>query len=182
VSTEPSAVPPESTAPSASPESTPSASPTPGETTPPPTPGEASCSGSNDNRAFFEQAASVMSWAVYCAVLPTGWYVETGSYRLAAGGHLEITYRGPSDAHLAMAEGNICDQTTDVDTCAPRDAVIGPAAFDDQAGELGRLSNGLVLDVNRGGDPSWRVTGIGLSEADFTAICAAMYHVPPGLN
>jgi hypothetical protein len=169
--------------PTATPEATPpDVSPTPGEATPTPSTGVVLCTGTIGNRAFYEQAASVMSWAVYCPVLTTGWYVETGDYRLAAGGHLEITYRGPGDAHLAMAEGNICYQTTDVDTCAPRDMVIGPAAFGDQDGELGRLSNGLVLDVNRGGNPSWRVTGIGLSEADFSAICAAMYHVPPGLN
>lgn len=122
-----------------------------------------------------------MSWAVYCAVLPDGWFVESGSYRLANNGHLEITYRGPADAHLAMAEGNICDGLgEDVDACAPRDSIIGAALLGDQTGELGRLANGLVLDVERGANPSWRVTGLGIAEADFQALCAAMLRVAPG--
>lgn len=122
-----------------------------------------------------------MSWAVYCAVLPDGWFVESGSYRLANDGHLEVTYRGPGDAHLAMAEGNICDGLGgDVDACAPRDSVIGPAMLGDQTSELGRLANGLVLDVERGANPSWRVTGLGISEADFETLCAAMLRVVPG--
>lgn len=122
-----------------------------------------------------------MSWAVYCAVLPDGWFVESGSYRLANGGRLEVTYRGPGNADLAIAEGNICDGLgPDVEACAPRDALIGSAALADRTGELGRLANGLVLDVDRGANPSWRVTGLGISEADFGAIGAAMLRVAPG--
>ena len=56
------------------------------------------CTGSESNGAFFTQAAAGMAWSVYCAVLPDGWYLETGSYRLANEGHLEVTYRGPGDA------------------------------------------------------------------------------------
>jgi hypothetical protein len=118
-----------------------------------------------------------MSWAVYCGVVPAGWFLETGSYRLADGGRLEVTYRGPSDAHLALVEGNVCAGANEIETCAPRDAVIGPAMFGDLEGELGRLSNGLVLDVDRGSTPSWRATGLGLSEDDFRAINTALLHV-----
>lgn len=122
-----------------------------------------------------------MSWPVYCAVLPAGWSVETGNYTVANGGHLNITYRGPGNAHLALAEGNVCDGLgTDIDVCAPRDAVIGPAAFGDQVGELGQEGTGLVLDVDRGANPSWRVTGLGISAADFTLLCAAMFNVTAG--
>ncbi len=119
-----------------------------------------------------------MAWPVYCAVLPDGWFLETGTYRLANGGRLDVTYRGPGDAHVAMSEGNVCDSVgTDVDVCAPRDTVIGPIALGDKTGELGRLANGLVLDVDRGANPSWRVTGLGISEADFVAWCAALLRV-----
>ncbi len=128
-----------------------------------------------------------MSWPVYCAVLPTGWFLENGSFRLANGGHLEVSYRGPDDARLAISEGNVCDGIgtndgigTDVDACAPRDTVIQVAAMGDQTGELGRLANGLVLDVERGANPSWRVTGSGISEADFVVLCAAMLRVAVG--
>jgi hypothetical protein len=113
-----------------------------------------------------------MSWPVYCAVLPDGWFLEAGSYRLANGGHLEAAYRGPGDARVTILEGNLCDGA-DVETCAPRDAVIGPADFGDRAGELGRLGNGLVLDVDRGSTPSWRAIGSGLAEDAFRTIGAA---------
>jgi hypothetical protein len=160
----------------------PSASPGPSETaggtstiepTGTPVAPAAGCSGNDGNRDFFDQAAISMSWPVYCAVLPGGWFLETGSYRLAAGGHLEVTYRGPADAHLVIEEGNLC-AGTDVEACAPRDAVIGPATFGDLEGELGRLANGLVLDVDRGATPSWRATGLGLTEEAFRAVCAAL--------
>ncbi|TAK02292.1 MAG: hypothetical protein EPO36_02570 [Chloroflexota bacterium] len=134
------------------------------------------CSGSDDNRTFFHQAALSMGWPVYCAVLPDGWFLETGSFRLAKGGYLEVTYRGPADAHLALAEGNICDGA-DVETCAPRDAVIGPAPFGDREGELGRLATSLVLDLDRGATPSWRATGLGLTEEAFRGLAEALIEV-----
>ncbi|HEX5591207.1 MAG TPA: hypothetical protein VFX65_13030 [Candidatus Limnocylindrales bacterium] len=140
--------------------------------TPPPTPAGA-CSGSDANREFFAQAAASMHWSVYCAVLPDGWFVENGTYRLASGGRLDITYRGPGGAHLSLAEGNLCEGS-EVDECAPRDAVIGPAAFGDRQGELGQLATGLVLDVDRGANPSWRATGLGLTEEAFRGIGEAL--------
>jgi len=155
---------------------TPPTEPDPTATFVEPSAAAAGCTGSDENREFFRQAGASMAWAVYCAVLDDGWFLATGSYRLANGGHLEVTYQGPGDARMAVLEGDICEGT-DVDTCAPRDAVIGPAAFGNQDGELGRLSNGLVLDVDRGASPTWRATGLGLSEDEFRAICAAFIAV-----
>ncbi len=178
-----SGAPSTSSAPAASPTATPGGGdpqPTPssGGSSPRPSDGAPACSGSDANRTFFTQAAGAMSWAVYCAVLPDGWFLETGTYRLAEGGQLLVTYRGPADVHIAMAQGNVCDGVgADVDVCAPRDAVIGPAVIGDRTGDLGRLANGLVLDVDRGANPSWRITGLGVTEADFLAICAAMLKV-----
>jgi hypothetical protein len=154
--------------------------PPPPTVTPPPTVING-CSGSAENQTFFAEAAKAMRWPVYCAVLGDHWFLDTGTYRLANGGELEVAYNGPGDVHISIVEGNVCDQVgSDIDVCAPRDSVIGPAPLGDQMGELARLSNGLVLDVDRGANPSWRVTGLGLSEAAFRAICAAMYRVPPG--
>ena len=165
---------------SSSPPPTPADTALPSTATPPPV-AINGCSGSEENQSFFAEAAKAMSWPVYCAVLGDHWFLQDGTYRLANGGELEVSYNGPGDAHIAIVEGNVCDQVgSDINVCAPRDSVIGPAPFGDQTGELGRLSNGLVLDVDRGANPSWRVTGLGLSEADFRAICAAMLRVPPG--
>ncbi len=160
--------------PTATPVSLPTATPTDLGSSPSPSGAATQCSGSDANLAFFAQAAGAMSWSVYCAVVPTGWYLESGSFRLANGGALDVTYRGPGDIYLAISEGNICAGVTDVDVCAPRDNVISPAAMGDRTGVLGRLANGLVLDIERGANPSWRVTGLGLTEAEFVALCAAM--------
>lgn len=168
-------------APTATPVTEPTPTPTGDGASPSPSDAASQCSGNADNRAFFAQAAIAMSWSVYCAVLPPGWHLDTGNYRLANGGHLDVIYVGPAGAQLAIAEGNVCDGLgTDVDVCAPRDSVIGPAAFGDMTGELGRLSNALVLDVERGANPSWRATGLGIADDQFVALCAALYHVPAG--
>lgn len=169
-----------SDAPTVTPATEPTATPTDGGAGPSPSDVGIPCSGNDANVAFFAQAAVAMSWPVYCAVLPSGWFLESGSFRLANGGQLIATYRGPGDSHLAIAEGNICDDVADVEVCAPRDAVIGPAAMGDMTGALGRLANGLVLDVERGANPSWRVTGLGVSEAGFITISAAMLRVTAG--
>jgi len=141
----------------------------------PGTPSDA-CTESDANRVFFRQAAASMAWSVYCAALGDGWFVDAGSFHLAEGGRLEVTYRGPDGAQVALVEGNVCEGE-DVETCAPRDAVIAPATFGDRDGTLGRLANGLVLDVDRGANPSWRATGLGLTEEAFRAICAGLIAV-----
>ncbi len=173
------AVTPEPGTPGASgtPSVAPSGSPTEG-ASPDPSAVADGCSGTEANRAFFAQAATAMDWSVYCAVLPDGWFLEAGSYRLADGGQLEVSYRGPDDAHVAVVEGNVCaDVAGDVERCAPRDAVLGQASLGDRVGDLGRLSNGLVLDVDRGATPSWRVTGLGLDQDAFAALCAGFVRV-----
>jgi hypothetical protein len=142
---------------------------------PPGVPSDA-CSESDANRVFFRQAAASMAWSVYCAALGDGWFVDAGSFHLADGGRLEVTYRGPDGARFALVEGNVCDGE-DVETCAPRDAVIAQATFGDRDGTLGRLANGLVLDVDRGANPSWRATGLGLTEDAFRAFCAGLIAV-----
>lgn len=142
---------------------------------PPGAPSDA-CTESDANRVFFRQAAASMAWSVYCAALGDGWFVDAGSFHLADGGRLEVTYRGPDGAQVALVEGNVCEGE-DVEACAPRDAVIAPATFGDRDGTLGRLANGLVLDVDRGANPSWRATGLGLAEEAFRAICAGLIAV-----
>src|SRR5204862_390803 len=57
--------------------------------------GATACTGTDDNRAFFEMVASKVQWDVYCAALPAGWHVATGSYRLAGGAALEMDGRRP---------------------------------------------------------------------------------------
>src|SRR5687768_6286945 len=69
------------------------------------------CTGTDANRDFFESVATAVAWPVYCAVLPSGWFVDAGEYRLASGGRMEISYRGPAGASFELRQGAFC--TTD---------------------------------------------------------------------
>jgi hypothetical protein len=130
----------------------------------------AACYGSAETKDFFVAIAEAVEWPVYCAVLPIGWSVEAGSYRLADGGRMVISYRTASGAHLQLQEGRWC--TGDAGACAPHETDVGPAGFGDQPGELMTSGGGFALYVAAGQNPSWTATGTGLDEATFRQLCA----------
>jgi hypothetical protein len=173
---EPAAVTPE---PGASDEPAATDGPSEPAATPGPPPGADACTGSAENRDFFAAAAETMSWDVYCAVLPDGWFVETGAYRLADGGRLDVTYRGPGGERIEVQQGAYC--TSDASACAPRDREIGPGAFGDRAGVLAALGgsekDGFAVYVDAGVAPSWAISGSGMDEAAFVAIASALHRV-----
>jgi hypothetical protein len=128
----------------------------------------AACSGSDKNREFFEAAAAALDWTVYCAVLPSGWFVDTGGYRQAGGGRLEITYRGPGGARLELHEGAFCP---DAGSCVPTGTESGDAALGDQTGTLIATDDGgwaIVVDLDA--PISWLAVGTGINENAFRAI------------
>jgi hypothetical protein len=128
------------------------------------------CTGTEDNRGFFADAAADLDWPVYCPALPTRWSVTTGNYRGQGIGQLTITYRGPGGATLSLHQGAFCD---DGDGCVAAGTESGDAPFGDQSGTLVMLDGGgYALVVDRGAQPSWLAVGEGLDEAtfrDFTA-------------
>lgn len=132
----------------------------------------AACSGSASTKDFFVAIAQAVLWPVYCAVLPAGWSIVSGSYRLANGGQMNVEYRNLAGATFELKEGHWC--TDGVSACSPHDAFVGPAAFGDQQGELGSLGSGFVLYVAAGAAPSWTASGSGLDQATFSAFCAAL--------
>lgn len=173
VSTEPS-VPVESPSdPVATPPESPSADPSDSSASESAGPGAAAeCSGSDDNRLFFADAATVLNWTVYCAVLPSGWFVGAGEYRRAGGGRLEITYRGPAGARFELHEGAFC---TDATGCVPSGTEAGSAPFGDQTGTLIATDDGgWALVVDRDAAISWLAVGTGVSEETFRALTAAL--------
>jgi len=130
----------------------------------------ASCSGSVDTKDFFTAIAEAVGWPVYCAVLPAGWSVEAGQYRLADGGRMVIAYRTRTGGHLELREGRWC--TAGASACSPHDAILGSARFGNLTGQLETVSDDLVLYVNPGQAASWTATGRGLDEATFRTLCA----------
>ena len=130
------------------------------------------CTGTADNKTFFANVAGAVDWSVYCPALPSGWFVQSGSYRLAGGARLEISYRGPAGAHIDLKEGAFCSSS---DGCAPGGTDSGTAPFGDREGSLVAVGDGSwAIAVDAGSNPSWLLTGTGLSEAAFRAIAAGL--------
>jgi len=128
------------------------------------------CSGNDDNRSFFSDAATAFDWPVYCAVLPARWFVADGQYRSARGGWLEIFYQGPGGARLELYEGGFCE---DADGCVPDGPDAGTAAFGDQSGALVNAVDGrYAIVVDRGAALSWLAIGEGLDVETFKDLAA----------
>lgn len=132
------------------------------------------CTGTAENRTFYESVSVAVAWTVYCPVLPSGWYVDQGSYRLADGGRLVISYRGPGGAHITLSEGNWC---TDGSGCPPGGADAGTAAFGDRDGALLADGGRYVIVVDPGSPVSWQLVSDGLDEATVRAFGAALIAV-----
>ena len=130
------------------------------------------CSGTDENRDFFRAAASALSWTVYCAVLPAGWFVDSGQYRQAAGGWVQIAYRGPGGAHFELHEGAFCAAG---DGCVPPGTESGDAPFGDKTGTFVALDDGgWAVVVDRGEKITWLAVGTGMDEATFRGFAGAL--------
>jgi hypothetical protein len=134
----------------------------------------ADCAGSDENRDFYAAVAAAVTWPVYCPTLGDGWFVDTGQYRLAGGGRLEIGYRGPEGARIELREGYVCADAT----CVPSGEDLGGAAFGDRAGTLVGLGDGAYAVVAEGdGDARWFLETTGLAEDDVRTIAAGLIRV-----
>ncbi|HEY7936806.1 MAG TPA: hypothetical protein VID26_06720 [Candidatus Limnocylindrales bacterium] len=182
-STEPSVGPsvPPSDEPSASASAGPSPSevvePSPSEAgeSPSPSSSAAVCSGAKDTPDFYEAFAGSVSFPVYCAVLPAGWSLVSGQYRLANGGHITISFRRKADnATFELDEGSFCADSTG---CVPAGTASGSGPFGDLSGNLVQTSSGFALVVAKGEKPSWLAIGNGLDQAAFLALTGALHAV-----
>ena len=139
------------------------------------------CTGTAVNRDWFAGFAGAVSWDVYCAVLPSGWHVASGSdagtYSLRNGGQLVISYTNGSGAKLQLSEGAFC--TSGASACSPRDSTIGDAAFGDLTGTLVNLSSGYALYVGPGSATAYQAVGTGIDEATFRSLTAAVHKLIP---
>ena len=131
----------------------------------------AACSGTDENRAFFANAARAVDWTVVCAVLPNRWFVSAGAYRQARGGRLTISYKGPHNATLSLSEGAWC---ADSGGCVPAGSEVGPAALGPMQGTLFRLADGgFAIAVDQGETVSWLLETDGLDQASTEELGAA---------
>src|SRR4051812_32569158 len=139
--------------------------------------GATACTGTDDNRAFFETVASKVKWDVYCAVLPAGWHVATGSYRLAGGGKLEIAYKGPGGARIELHEGAFC---TDTNGCVPDGVERDAGQFGDRDAQVVATPDGAVAVVSdRGEQISWVALATGVAESDVRDYLSSLARITP---
>lgn len=142
------------------------------------TPGSAAaCTGSDENRDFFASMAAAVDWTVYCPVLPDGWFVDDGQYRLAGGGWMRISYDGPGGAGILLQQGAFC---TESDGCVPAGRDAGETAFGDRTGVLVDGNDGSwSIVVDRGAARSWLLIVTGLDEAGAKTVAADLRAVAP---
>ena len=154
---------------------TPLDSPSPSAGPASPAPGGAGCTGSVGNRDFFSSVAASVDWTVYCAVLPDGWFIESGNYRLRSQGQMRVAYRGPDGAHLVLSEGAFC---TDANGCVPNGQANGSATFGDLDGTMYNLDGGgLAIVVDQGAAISWLAIGGNLDQPTFQELVAELHRV-----
>jgi hypothetical protein len=127
------------------------------------------CSGNDDNRTFFADAATAYDWPVYCAVLPAHWFVDVGSRK---SGKLEISYKGPDGARFELHEGAFCAVGAD---CVPAGSEAGSVTFGDRMTTLIHAYDGSrAAAVDRGKKISWMAVGVNLDDATFGAFLAGL--------
>ena len=121
-----------------------------------------------------------MGWTVYCAVLPSGWYINTGNYHNAPNGLLEVSYKHGSQ-ELQLLEGNLCGLITGFCGGSGWKSVVadgGPAAFDHLTAELYLGAAAKAVDVGYGTTHEYMAYGTGLTSSQLLGYAAAIRAVP----
>ena len=135
----------------------------------------ASCTGTDANREFFATVATKVDWDVYCAVLPRGWSVDTGSYRTSNGGWLKIAYKASGGRRFELREGAFC---TDPATCVPTGIELAPGPFGDREATVLQVEDGgYAMIVDQGQRIMWAAIGKGMDETTFRNYAEALARV-----
>jgi hypothetical protein len=137
--------------------------------------GAEACSGNDSNREFFAGIAKAVDWPVLCGVLPKGWFVSKGSYRLANGGKLIISYHGPAAATITLSEGAYC--LADAAGCTPAGTALGDSALGPLGGTLYETADGFAIVGAAGENPGWSMATKGLDRATTVTLGAALAQV-----
>jgi hypothetical protein len=133
------------------------------------------CTGNQNNKDFFAEVVEAASWDVFCPILPAGWFVDSGSFRLASGGWLVIPYNGPGEARLELSEGAFCGEP---DGCVPEGTEVGNGLFGDREGAVVAATDGSwAISVDRGAPISWVLVGSGLDETSFRDLAGSLAQV-----
>jgi hypothetical protein len=170
----PTEAPTDTAAPTATATEAPTDTPTP---TAAPSTLASACTGTADHRAFFAEAASLLSFDVYCAALPSNWWLQATQYQQPEGGQLTITYKNLSGQIIEVGEGNFCSSDP---SCWVSTSDLGTASFGALPGSLKLRTAGPVyaVYVSPGTANGYSVAGQGMSQSDFVVLAAMMVKVP----
>jgi hypothetical protein len=168
--------------PTASPSPAPTRTPVVFQPTASPSPAPASfaeaCSGTEANRAAFADAASKVTFTVYCAVLPSDWQISSLRYLTGARGWVTVKYGTASGSSIQLSEGAWC--TTSSTACLGPVTCSGTAYFADLPG----ISCVAKVDpseyyvfVDTGTSRAYRMDGVGMSKDQFQAWASALAKV-----
>jgi hypothetical protein len=141
---------------------------------PSPTSPAAGCTGSDAHKAYFVNAAKDLPWGVYCAALPSSFWLEGSEYNRSVN-RLYATYTNNAGAHVALTEGKLCD---DLPTCADPFPVIGPASFGGLAATMRNMGGTMRCVVaSPKSIPGYALCG-DVGEAKIAQYAAAVVKVP----
>mgnify|MGYP000023421649 CR=1 FL=1 len=116
-----------------------------------------------------QAVADAVAWPVYCPALTGRWFVDSGQYRLAGGGWLEISYRGPDGARITLREGAYCGG----DDCLSAGTDLGAADVGDLPGTLLDVGDGgYAVLADPDGPNAWELIASGLPEDAVRSIAA----------
>ena len=127
------------------------------------------------DKAYFVDGAKDLPFDVYCAVLPSNWWLELTDYKVPSGGKMTITYKNASGGLITVGEGNFCAGAPD---CWTSTSDLGAGSFGPLAGSLKLPAAGqYAVYVDAGTTHGYQIVGQGMSQETFVAYAAAMHKV-----
>jgi len=159
--------------PSPTEEPSPAESPSGSPSGPPASPA-AGCTGSEAHKAYFVQAAKDLPWDVYCAVLPSDWWLQEAHYH-RADEYLFVLYRNSAGMEAVLVGGRLCDVLSN---CLDWYPTIGPASFDGLDGTIRHVEGGYGVIVGPHSIPGYVFGSADLSQAKVAEYAAAVIKVP----
>jgi hypothetical protein len=150
------------------------------------------CTGTAANKSFYAEAAAKLPYDIYCAVLPSDYWVEAGDYETDRGGYVEVEYTNGRHFVLMLVQGNICEGPCDFKDALQIDEKIWLGEigaylyFMPQPGVAGAQpdisdpdAHGLFMAYAPAGTfRGYALLGMGMSKATFVKLAAAIIEVP----
>jgi hypothetical protein len=140
-------------------------------------PATSPCTHTSSNPTWFEEQAGHLKWAVYCAVLPSGWSIESGSADYNGDGLLVVNYKRSGGGTLQAKEmgtpSGIKLLGTDIGTVKVGD--MNGILYDEGGGQVAAWVSAGTSGVSGAG--YYYIRGSGMSAMQFSDLVNAMRRV-----